>query len=113
MIHLTADTHILVAIAPADFRQGIDGLAAVCRHKLIQNPRSGTVFVFINRNKTMVRALSYDGTGFWLMTKRLSKGKFKTWPSSSNNIEPLIAKQLRQLLTNNDLSWKKTDHFSG
>jgi len=112
MIHLTADTHILVAIAPADFRQGIDGLAAVCRHKLSVNPRSGTVFVFINRNKTMVRALSYDGTGFWLMTKRLSKGKFKTWPSSNNSLEPLIAKQLRQLLINNDLPWEKTDHFS-
>ncbi|PAJ75715.1 hypothetical protein CJF42_03535 [Pseudoalteromonas sp. NBT06-2] len=50
----------------------------------------------------MVRALSYDGTGFWLMTKRLSKGKFTSWPSSNNNIEPLIAKQLRQLLSNND-----------
>ena len=109
MIHLTADTHILVAIAPADFRQGIDGLAAVCRHKLIQNPRSGTAFVFINRNKTMVRALSYDGSGFWLMTKRLSKGKFTSWPSSNNHIEPLIAKQLRQLLINNDPLWEQTD----
>jgi transposase len=39
-------------------------------------PRSGTLFVFINRNKTMVRSLIYDGTGFWLMTKRLSKGRF-------------------------------------
>ena len=111
MIHLTADTHILVAIAPADFRQGIDGLAAVCRHKLSANPRSGTVFVFINRNKTMVRALSYDGTGFWLMTKRLSKGKFRAWPSSNNNIEPLIAKQLRQLLSNNDPLWEKHGSF--
>ncbi|MEI6893899.1 MAG: IS66 family insertion sequence element accessory protein TnpB [Colwellia sp.] len=107
MIHLTADTHILVAIAPADFRQGIDGLAALCRHKLLVNPRSGTVFVFINRNKTMVRALSYDGTGFWLMTKRLSKGKFISWPSSNNNIEPLIATQLRQLLSHNDPLWEK------
>jgi transposase len=83
------------------------GLAAVCRYKLIQNPRSGTVFVFINRNKTMVRALSYDGTGCWLMTKRLSKGKFTAWPSSNNHIEPLIAKQLRQLLSNNDPLWEK------
>jgi len=108
MIYLTADTPILIAIAPADFRQGIDGLAAVCRHKLLVNPRSGTVFVFINRNKTMVRALSYDGTGFWLMTKRLSKGKFKRWPTSPLSIEPIIAKQLRQLLSNNDPLWKKT-----
>jgi len=108
MIHLTADTHILVAIAPADFRQGIDGLSAVCRHKLSVNPRSGTVFVFINRNKTMVRALSYDGTGFWLMTKRLSKGKFKSWPSSHENIEPIIAKHLRKLLCDDDPLWEKT-----
>ena len=112
MIHLTTNTPILIAIAPADFRQGIDGLAAVCRHKLSVNPRSGTVFVFINRNKTMVRALSYDGSGFWLMTKRLSKGKFKAWPSSSNTIEPLIAKQLRQLLINNDPLWEKQIHVT-
>jgi transposase len=112
MIHLTADTHILVAIAPADFRQGIDGLAAVCRHKLSVNPRSGTVFVFINRNKTMVRALSYDGTGFWLMTKRLSKGKFQGWPSSHKNIEPIIAKQLRKLLINKDPLWEKKIHVT-
>lgn len=107
MIYLTANTHILIAIAPADFRQGIDGLAAVCRHKLSVNPRSGTVFVFINRNKTMVRALSYDGTGFWLMTKRLSKGKFQQWPTSSQSIEPIIAKQLRKLLINSDPLWEK------
>ncbi len=97
MIHLTADTHILLSIQPADFRQGIDGLAAVCRSRLASDPRSGTLFVFINRNKTMVRSLSYDGTGFWLMTKRLSKGKFQGWPSSNNVIHPLAAKNLRQI----------------
>jgi len=55
MIHLTADTHILLSIQPADFRQGIDGLAAVCRSRLASDPRSGALFVFINRSKTMVR----------------------------------------------------------
>jgi transposase len=109
MIHLTADTHILIAIAPVDFRQGIDGLAAICRYTLAANPRSRSVFVFINRNKTMVRALSYDGSGFWLMTKRLSKGKFVHWPSSKQKIEPFIAKQLRQLLLNCDPMWQKHD----
>ncbi|MCG6200561.1 IS66 family insertion sequence element accessory protein TnpB, partial [Psychromonas antarctica] len=89
MIHLTADTHILLATKPADFRQGIDGLAAVCRSRLLAEPRSGTLFVFINRNKTMIRALAYDGTGFWLMTKRLSTGKFPHWPTSNKVIQPL------------------------
>jgi len=108
MIHLTADSQILVAIAPADFRCGIDGLAAVCRHKLSSDPRSGTLFVFINRSKTMIRALAYDGTGFWLITKRLSKGKFQHWPTSTDTIEPFAARQLRQLLIGNDPSWQKT-----
>ncbi|HCG6158253.1 MULTISPECIES: IS66 family insertion sequence element accessory protein TnpB [Vibrio] len=58
MIHLTAQTQILLAIKPADFRCGIDGFVALCRHQLKQEPRSGTLFVFTNRRRTMLRALS-------------------------------------------------------
>ncbi|MCG6202974.1 IS66 family insertion sequence element accessory protein TnpB, partial [Psychromonas antarctica] len=63
------------------------------------------------RNKTMIRALAYDGTGFWLMTKRLSTGKFPHWPTSNKVIQPLAAKHLRQLLSGDrdDLLWQKTD----
>lgn len=109
MIHLTADTPILLATKPADFRAGIDGLAAICRGRLASDPRSGTLFVFINRNKTMIRTLAYDGTGFWLMTKRLSKGKFQGWPKSNDALSAVAAKQLRQLLlsTQPANSWEK------
>ncbi|AQS36623.1 IS66 Orf2 like protein [Shewanella psychrophila] len=99
MIHLTANTKIFIATEPADFRKGIDGLSAVCRLQLAKDPRSGTVFVFINRSKTMIRALTYDGTGFWLMTKRLSTGKFKRWPRSTIPVTAMVATQLRQLLS--------------
>lgn len=111
MIHLTADTAILVATQPVDFRQGIDGLAAVCRSTLFSEPRSGVLFVFINRSKTMIRILAYDGNGFWLMTKRLSTGKFPCWPHAHQPVSPLAAKQLRQLLSGDpsDHLWHKTD----
>lgn len=99
MIQLQADTHILLATRPADFRKGIDGLKALCHVQLACESRSGTLFVFINRNKTMVRVLAYDGTGFWLMTKRLSKGKFQGWPTGQQVINPMAAKQLRTLLS--------------
>jgi len=99
MILLTTNTPILLAIQPADFRCGIDGFVAICRRQLAQDPRSGILFVFINRNKTMIRALSYDGTGFWLMTKRLSKGKFAHWPSGKKAITAMQAKDLRLLLS--------------
>lgn len=107
MIHLTSETKIFLATQPADFRKGIDGFVALCRAQLQQDPRGGTLFVFVNRSKTMVRSLIYDGTGFWLMTKRLSKGRFKNWPKSSKTIDPITAKQLRKLLIGNDPSWSK------
>ena len=99
MIHLTAQTPIMLATQSADFRMGIDGLAALCRSRLTHDPRCGILFVFINRNKTMIRTLAYDGNGFWLMTKRLSKGKFQCWPSVNSVVQPFEAKQLRQLLS--------------
>lgn len=100
MIHLTADTRILLATKPADFRSGIDGFVALCRHQLKQEPRAaGTLFVFINRRQTMVRVLRYDGTGFWLMSKRLSQGRFRAWPKAEHSVTPLAARQLKTLLT--------------
>lgn len=98
MIHLTADTKILVATQAVDFRKQIDSLVRLCHQELKQNPRSGIYFVFINRAKTMVRILSYDGTGYWLATKRLSQGRYHGWPSSDQSLHSLIAKQLSALL---------------
>lgn len=98
MMHLTHDTRILVAVEPADFRKGLDGFVALCQSALAQDPRSGTCFVFTNRSHTLVRILAYDGTGFWLMTKRLSKGRFSRWPSAGEPVSVATAKQLSQWL---------------
>jgi transposase len=101
MIHLTATTSIRVATERADFRKGIDGFVALCQHDLKQNPRSGTLYVFLNRSATMVRILAYDGQGpgYWLMTKRLSKGRYQGWPRETSPVSPIAAHRLRQLLS--------------
>ena len=98
MIQLSASSEIVVAISPQDFRKGIDGFVSVCRHKFNHNPKTGTIFVFINRSKTMVRLLSYENNGYWLMTKRLSKGKFQTWPKNEQSMTTIQSWQLRKLL---------------
>jgi transposase len=91
---------ILVAVEPADFRKGIDGLAAVCRLHLREDPFTGALFVFRNRRATAVKILAYDGQGFWLCQKRLSKGRFAHWPVSAiERIDPLEAHQLAVLLS--------------
>ena len=91
---------ILVAIEPADFRKGIDGLAEVCRNHLQQDPFAGTVFVFRNRRATAIKIIAYDGQGFWLCQKRLSKGRFAYWPvSRTERTDLLEAHQLAVLLS--------------
>ena len=98
MILLTHDTPILLGVAPADFRKGIDGFQQLCRAALGEDPESGTVYVFVNRARTMIRALTHDGTGYWLMTKRLSSGRVTGWPTSDGLVSPASARELRALL---------------
>lgn len=100
MIHLTANSKIMIATAPADFRAGIDGFVARCQQQLEQNPRSGTLFAFINRARTMIRILVYEHNGYWLCTKRLSKGRYQNWPQGEQPLCAIQAQQLRQLLLN-------------
>ena len=76
MIHITAQMRVLVAIEPVDGRKGIDSLVRVCQGQLCEDPMTGCVFVFRSRRGTSIRLLSYDGQGYWLAQKRLSKGRF-------------------------------------
>ena len=66
MLQITPQMKILVAVEPADFRRGIDGLARLCQQALHEDPFAGTVFVFRNRRGTALKVLMYDGQGFWL-----------------------------------------------
>lgn len=84
MIQITPQMRILLAVEPADFRKGIDGLAQLCRQRLQADPLSGAMFVFSNRRRKALKILVYDGQGFWLCQKRLSQGRFTWWPALSD-----------------------------
>lgn len=85
MIQITPQMRVLVAVQPVDFRRGIDGLSQVCRAVLLQDPMTGTMFVFRSRSAKSIKLLVYDGQGFWLATKRMSTGRFKYWPASADS----------------------------
>lgn len=100
MIQVTPQMRVLVAVEPADFRCGIDGLARRCRTVLEADPFSGTVFVFRNRRKTGVKVLVYDGQGFWLCYKRLSENRFRWWPGCPEEAATTLqAHELQVLLS--------------
>ena len=105
MIQITPQMRVLVAVEAADFRRGIDGLAQLCRASLHADPFTGTVFVFRNRRATALKLLVYDGQGFWLCHKRLSKGRFRWWPAGGAEVAcGLPAHELQVLLCAGDPS---------
>lgn len=57
-------------------RASYDSLFARTRDVLKKDPRSGHLFVFINRDRTSCKTLYYDGTGFVILSKRLEQGRF-------------------------------------
>jgi transposase len=98
VIQITPQMRILVAIEAVDGRKGIDSLARLCQEKLQADPFSGCLFVFRSRRGVSIRVLVYDGQGFWLAQKRLSKGRFTWWPAGQEPARRLQAHQAQLLL---------------
>lgn len=100
MLSITPKNKVYLAVQAVDFRRGIDGLSALCRHKFEQDPFSGHYFIFRNQRASSIKILVYDSQGFWLCQKRLSKGAFKHWPKTVDSVITLNSVQLQVLLQN-------------
>ena len=98
MIGFDKIDNIYMAPGYTDLRKGIDGYAHIIQDDFQLSPFQNTLFIFCNRSRTMIKCLYWDGTGFWLLHKRLEEGHFK-WKKDDNNQCILInQKQLRWLL---------------
>ena len=103
MIQVSSHMRILVAVEPVDFRNGIDGLARICKEVLKADPFAGWLFVFRGRRGTSIKALCFDGQGFWLCQKRMSSGKFRHWPGKPSDVAKFLeAHELQVLLAGGD-----------
>lgn len=102
MLAITPQHRFFIAIEPVDFRNGIDGLKAICCKKFQADPFSGAFFIFRNRCGTSIKLLAYDGNGFWLCQKRFSKGKCSWWPRAAEQAHSLRAIELLLMLQQGD-----------
>jgi len=104
MIQVPPNANVVVMHDPISFRCGIDGTAAIARAVLAKEPMDAALFVFRNRRRHMLRVLFYDGSGFWLCTKRLSSGCFSAWPTGDGSApcSPLLARELQVLIWGGD-----------
>jgi transposase len=79
MLSFSGSLKVFVSLEPCDLRKSFNGLHGLATERLGEDPRQGALFVFTNRRRTRLKMLCWDGTGLWVLTKRLEKGTF-SWP---------------------------------
>ena len=82
MLSFSGSLKVLVAVEACDMRKGFNGLHALVSERLNEDLKSSTLFVFSNRRHTRIKIIYWDGTGIWLLTKRLERGTF-SWPKQT------------------------------
>jgi transposase len=82
MLSFAGSLKIFIALDACDMRAGINTLHALVADRLVEDSRSGALFVFTNKRRKLIKVLYGDGSGMWLMTKRLEEGTF-FWPRAA------------------------------
>jgi transposase len=77
-------TRIYLAAGSTDMRKSFEGLYGLVRDRLLCDPLSGHLFVFSNAQRNRLKLIFWDGSGLWVCSKRLEKGRFR-WPSASGD----------------------------
>ena len=100
MLSFSGSLKVFVAVEPCDMRKGFNGLYAAVTERLGEDPKGGALFVFRNRRRTRLKILCWDGTGLWVLIKRLEEGTF-AWPklAEANATKLALTPQALALLT--------------
>lgn len=89
MLSFSGSLKIYVALEPCDMRKSFNGLHTAVHEKLKDNPLSGALFLFTNKRRSILKILYWDGSGLWVLAKRLEKGTF-SWPQSASGAKDKI-----------------------
>lgn len=98
MLQITPHHQLFISVEPVNFKNGIDGIKALCQRQWNVDPFHGHVFIFRNRSGTAIKLLGYDGNGFWLCQKRFSAGKLTWWPRTAQEAASIRAVELLIML---------------
>ena len=101
-----AQVRVWLYTRPTDMRKSFDGLAALVRNALQEDPTSGHLFVFLNRKRTQMKVLYFDRSGYCLWSKRLERGRFQLCGGAEQKAL-LSWTQLKLLLEGIDLNERR------
>lgn len=98
------DVRIFLCTLPTNMSYSFDSLMGRAQEVFNQDPLSGHLFLFLNRNRDRMKILFWDRDGFAIFYKRLEKGSFQipTATGGKQGIE-LDPSQLTKILEGIDL----------
>ncbi len=70
------NTRVWLCTEPTDMRKSYNGLSALVKHQLGDDPLNGALYAFINRKRTQMKVLYFDRSGYAIWSKRLERGHF-------------------------------------
>jgi transposase len=82
MLNFTGGMKVFVALDACDMLAGAGTLQGLVAERLKENVREGAFLVFTNKRRSVLKVLNWDGTGTWVLTKRLAEGNF-SWPAAA------------------------------
>jgi transposase len=77
VIGLTAQQRYFLYRRGVDMRKSFDGLSGVVRNELGRDPMDGEVYVFLNRERSLIKLLVWDRSGWAIWSKRLARGSYE------------------------------------
>ena len=83
MLSFSGSLRVFVSLEACDMRKGFNGLEALVTNELKGDIKGGDLFLFSNKKHTLLKALYWDGSGLWVLCKRLEKGRF-SWPKPAD-----------------------------
>lgn len=109
MLNIPPQVKIFVALEPTDMRRGFPGLSGEVQSTLEQDPLSGHLFLFRNRRRDRIKILFWDGDGYVLYYKQLSRGSFEfpEPPDEDSTAVQIRASELSMLLDGIELKGRK------
>jgi len=99
MLHLSASCNYYLYSGHTDMRKGFDSLSGIVKSQMALNALNGAMFIFLNRRRTHIKLLLWEGDGFAIYYKRLEKGTYEL-PAATSHCSAITidARQLQFIL---------------
>lgn len=110
MLTLPTSVRVFLCTRPTDMRKSFDGLCAMAVEVIKQDPLSGHLFVFRNKNGARLKVLYWGGDGLCLWYKRLEKGSFELPAADAESLE-ITPSQLAMLIDGVAMSTPRRRRF--